>query len=65
VAYKLFLATYENPLPVYSSTGLDIIENIGQPLSHKIHGRYFTFLKFIDFLVICAKTTYSDNKSES
>lgn len=29
VAYKLFLTSYDNPLPLYSSTGLDIIEATG------------------------------------
>lgn len=63
VAYKIFLSCYENPLPVYHSTACDVIESNNQQISQKTIGRYFTFLKFIDFLVKCAKATYSDNSN--
>eukprot|EP00347_Sterkiella_histriomuscorum_P004180 403361442 len=50
IAYKIFLQCYDSPLPVYHSTGCDLIEQGNQQISQKTIGRFFTFLKFIDFL---------------
>lgn len=58
VAYKLYLQSYESPMAVYTTCGLDIVEAAGGINNPKIAGRYFTFLMFLDVLAKCSKCSY-------
>ena len=63
IAYKLFLTSYDNPFPIYNTTGLEIIESTNSIVSPKNNGRFFTFFKFIEFIVKCSKATFADTAS--
>ena len=58
-AYKIYLAVYDNEIPTYSSIGMDIVANSTQ--NQRNTGRYFTFFKFLELIVMCSKCAYNDS----
>lgn len=65
VAYKLYLQAYDNPMPVYYSSGQEVLGAQNVQNSPKVIGRFFTYFKFLDLIAKCAKTAYMDTESVS
>ena len=73
VAFQVFQHTKDAPEAIYQTTGYDILALYAQKIAFsgdpnqpgastdnaKKIGRYFTFFKFLDLIMKCAKMTFS------
>ena len=58
-AYKIFLSSIEQTHSIYEEQALEVLSNKETTPSYRPIGRLFTFPKFMDTLIMCAKNAYA------